>query len=153
VAGPDDRSPISYDVETAAFTRASVSGGSIESETELVKSRDVLMRTIARLKLVDLAEQEFAVVADLLKLFPNNPHAVLAAYNTGALNVDRAISRAGEANYWKIYPYIAQETRNYVPNILATVIIAKNPERWGFTAKAEPAIAYDIVNVNNAPAQ
>jgi hypothetical protein len=42
------------------------------------------------------------------------------------------------------------ETRNYVPNILATVIIAKNPERWGFTAKAEPAIAYDIVNVNNA---
>lgn len=56
----------------------------------------------------------------------------MAAYNTGALNVDRAISRAGEANYWKIYPYIAQETRNYVPNILAVILIAKNPQKYGF---------------------
>ena len=47
-------------------------------------------------------------------------------------NVDRAISRAGEANFWKIYPYIAQETRNYVPNILAVILIAKNPEKYGF---------------------
>jgi membrane-bound lytic murein transglycosylase D len=75
----------------------------------------------------------------------------MAAYNTGALNVDRAISRAGEANYWKIYPYIAQETRNYVPNILAVIMIAKNPEKYGFhNIHPEPAMSFDTVPVPTA---
>jgi membrane-bound lytic murein transglycosylase D len=44
---------------------------------------------------------------------------------------------------------IPQETRNYVPNILATIIIAKNPEKYGFSVKPEPALKYDYVKVNN----
>ncbi len=56
----------------------------------------------------------------------------MAAYNTGEGNIDRAIRRAGVADFWAIYPYIAQETRNYVPNILAVILIAKNPEKYGF---------------------
>ncbi len=65
----------------------------------------------------------------------------MAAYNTGAGNIDRAISRAGTANFWMIYPYIAQETRNYVPNILAVILIAKNPEKYGFKGiKPDPAV-------------
>jgi membrane-bound lytic murein transglycosylase D len=75
----------------------------------------------------------------------------MAAYNTGAGNIDRAISRTGTANFWAIYPYIAQETRNYVPNILATILIAKNPEKYGFKGiKPEPPMAYDVVQVANA---
>jgi peptidoglycan lytic transglycosylase D len=75
----------------------------------------------------------------------------MAAYNTGAGNVDRGISRAGTANFWAIYPYIAQETRNYVPNILATILIAKNPEKYGFKGiRPEPSMAYDVVQVSNA---
>jgi len=75
----------------------------------------------------------------------------MAAYNTGALNVDRAISRAGQANYWAIYPYIAQETRNYVPNILAVILIAKNPEKYGFHGiRPEPPMVYEIVPVQSA---
>jgi peptidoglycan lytic transglycosylase D len=75
----------------------------------------------------------------------------MAAYNTGALNVDRGISRAGEANYWKIYPYIAQETRNYVPNILAVIMIAKNPEKYGFhNIRPEAPMTFDTVPVQNA---
>src|SRR5262249_51484610 len=84
---------------------------------------------------------------------PYNGHWLLAmaAYNTGALNVDRAISRAGEANYWKIYPYIAQETRNYVPNILAVIMIAKNPEKYGFHGiKPELPMSFEIVPVQSA---
>jgi membrane-bound lytic murein transglycosylase D len=50
-----------------------------------------------------------------------------------------------------IYPYIAQETRNYVPNILAVILIAKNPEKYGFKGiKADPSMAYDIVRVPTA---
>ncbi len=75
----------------------------------------------------------------------------MAAYNTGAGNIDRAISRAGSASFWAIYPYIAQETRNYVPNILATILIAKNPEKYGFTnIRLESPLSYDIVQVPTA---
>ena len=75
----------------------------------------------------------------------------MAAYNTGAGNVDRAISRAGSKNYWAIYPYIAQETRNYVPNILATILIAKNPEKYGFKGiRPENSLSYDRVQVATA---
>ena len=50
-----------------------------------------------------------------------------------------------------IYPYIAQETRNYVPNILAVILIAKNPEKYGFKGiKPDAPWAYDVVQVPTA---
>jgi membrane-bound lytic murein transglycosylase D len=86
---------------------------------------------------------------DLSKRYNGDWLLAMAAYNTGALNVDRAISRAGEANYWKIYPYIAQETRNYVPNILAVIMIAKNPEKYGFrNIKPEAPMSFDTVPIS-----
>jgi membrane-bound lytic murein transglycosylase D len=88
---------------------------------------------------------------DLARRYNGDWLLAMAAYNTGALNVDRAISRAGEANYWKIYPYIAQETRNYVPNILAVIMIAKNPEKYGFHGvRPEPPMSFEIVPVQSA---
>ncbi len=88
---------------------------------------------------------------DLANRYNGNWELAMAAYNTGAGNIDRAISRAGTANFWAIYPYIAQETRNYVPNILATILIAKNPEKYGFKGiRPDPAMAYDRVQVANA---
>jgi membrane-bound lytic murein transglycosylase D len=85
---------------------------------------------------------------DLAKRYNGNWELAMAAYNTGAGNIDRAISRAGTANFWMIYPYIAQETRNYVPNILAVILIAKNPETYGFKGiKQDAAMSYDVVQV------
>jgi membrane-bound lytic murein transglycosylase D len=85
---------------------------------------------------------------DLAKRYNGNWELAMAAYNTGAGNIDRAISRAGTANFWMIYPYIAQETRNYVPNILAVILIEKNPEKYGFKGiKPDPPMAYDVVQV------
>ncbi len=41
---------------------------------------------------------------------------VIAAYNCGPGNVNKAIRRAnGKRDYWDIYPYLPRETRNYVP--------------------------------------
>jgi membrane-bound lytic murein transglycosylase D len=75
----------------------------------------------------------------------------MAAYNTGQGNIDRAIARAGSRSYWQIFPYIAQETRNYVPAILATMLIAKNPEKYGFKGvRPDPPLAYDVVEVPTA---
>lgn len=84
----------------------------------------------------------------LASRYNGNWELAMAAYNTGAGNVDRGIQRAGTANFWAIYPYIAQETRNYVPNILATILIAKNPEKYGFKGiKPDAPMAYDVVQV------
>jgi len=85
---------------------------------------------------------------DLAKRYNGNWLLAMAAYNTGALNVDRAISRAGAADYWKIYPYIAQETRNYVPNILAVILIAKNPAKYGFGGiKPDAPLSFEPITV------
>ena len=41
---------------------------------------------------------------------------VIAAYNCGPGNVNKAIRRAnGSRDYWEIYPYLPLETRGYVP--------------------------------------
>ena len=45
---------------------------------------------------------------------------VIAAYNCGPGNVNKAIHRAeGVTDYWKIYPYLPTETRGYVPAFIA----------------------------------
>jgi len=44
----------------------------------------------------------------------------LAAYNSGAGNVRKAIKRAGGImNYWAIWPFLPRETRGYVPAFIA----------------------------------
>jgi membrane-bound lytic murein transglycosylase D len=100
-------------------------------------------------------EQATRASAQYLKWLSNryngNWELAIAAYNTGEGNIDRAISRAGTANFWIIYPYIYQETRNYVPNILATILIAKNPEKYGFKGiKPDSPLSYDRVQVSSA---
>ncbi|HEX6728379.1 MAG TPA: transglycosylase SLT domain-containing protein, partial [Pyrinomonadaceae bacterium] len=100
-------------------------------------------------------EQSTRASARYLKFLANryngNWELAMGAYNTGEGNIDRAISRAGSANFWMIYPYIASETRNYVPNILAVILIAKNPEKYGFKGiKPDAPWSYDVVQVPTA---
>lgn len=45
---------------------------------------------------------------------------VIAAYNCGPGNVNKAIRRSGgKRDYWAIYPYLPRETRGYVPAFIA----------------------------------
>ncbi len=47
-------------------------------------------------------------------------HLVIAAYNCGPGNVNKAIRRAGgKRDYWAIYPHLPAETRGYVPIFIA----------------------------------
>lgn len=72
----------------------------------------------------------------------------MAAYNCGEGNVDRAIRRAGVADFWAAYPYLPKETRNYVPNILAVILIANNPNAYGFGhVRPAPQLDYEILRV------
>ena len=56
---------------------------------------------------------------DLYKVF-GDWNLVIAAYNCGPENINKAIHRAsGEKDYWQIYPYLPKETRGYVPAFIA----------------------------------
>lgn len=88
----------------------------------------------------------------LANRYDGNWELAMAAYNSGEGRIDSAIARSGYADFWEIYQrgLIPQETRNYVPNILATIIIAKNPEQYGFgNIKPENPLTYDYVKLNN----
>ena len=57
---------------------------------------------------------------DLYKIF-GDWNLVIAAYNCGPENINKAIRRSGGDNkdYWHIYPYLPRETRGYVPAFIA----------------------------------
>jgi len=80
--------------------------------------------------------------------YNGNWELAMAAYNSGEGNVDRAVRRSGVMNFWASYQYLPQETRNYVPNILATILIANSPNQYGF-GHIRPAapLRYDRVKV------
>jgi membrane-bound lytic murein transglycosylase D len=75
----------------------------------------------------------------------------MAAYNCGENGLDRAIARCGYADFWEMYNrgLLPQETRNYVPAILAVTIIAKNPEKYGFNVQPESTWNYDTFELNS----
>ena len=79
--------------------------------------------------------------------YNGNWELAMAAYNCGEHRVDRGIERLGSPDFWELYSrgLLPRETRNYVPNILATILIAKNPARCGFEVVPEPALHYDLV--------
>lgn len=58
-------------------------------------------------------------LSDLYKIF-GDWNLVIAAYNAGPENINKAIHRAGGVkDYWQIYPYLPSETRGYVPAFIA----------------------------------
>jgi membrane-bound lytic murein transglycosylase D len=77
----------------------------------------------------------------------------LAAYNSGAGTVNRAIRQAGGVkDYWAIWPYLPQETRGYVPAFIAVTYVM-NFYREHNIIPAEPGYFYsdtDTVRVSNA---
>ena len=58
-------------------------------------------------------------LSDLYKIF-GDWNLVIASYNCGPANINKAIHRAGgKKDYWEIYPYLPSETRGYVPAFIA----------------------------------
>ncbi len=68
-----------------------------------------------------------------------------AAYNAGKGRVQRAIAKAGTNDFWSLD--LPGETRNYVPAFFAALIIAKDPERYGFHLEYERLEPTEIIEV------
>ncbi len=87
---------------------------------------------------------------DLYKQF-GDWYLAMAAYNSGASTVQHAVERTGYADFWELYRrgVLPQETRNYVPIILAETIMLKNPETYGLGHLVpDPPQQMDQVTIN-----
>jgi len=91
-------------------------------------------------------------LADLYQRFDGDWYLALAAYNAGAGKISRAIERYGTRDFWQLThgSYLRKETKDYVPKMLAGLMIAKNPERYGFTDLAfhEPLV-YEVAELDS----
>lgn len=94
-------------------------------------------------------EAAVAYLTDLFREF-DDWYLALAAYNSGAGNVRRAIRKSGSRDFWTLRRYLPRETRNYVPAFIASVIIAKDPVQWGFPVPDEQPWVFDRVDVPDA---
>jgi membrane-bound lytic murein transglycosylase D len=69
-------------------------------------------------------------------------HLALASYNGGPGRVQRAMRQSGKKDFWALSSsrrYLPRETRDYVPLVLAAVIVARNPAQYGiFPQPPEP---------------
>lgn len=73
----------------------------------------------------------------------------LAAYNSGAGNVNRAIRRAGGTrNYWAIWPFLPRETRGYVPAFIAVNYVMHYAREHNLKPLRPGIFFYDIDTVS-----
>ena len=76
-------------------------------------------------------------------------HLAMASYNGGPGRVQRAITRSRKTDFWTLTEtsrFLPRETRDYVPMILAAVLIAKNPAQYGFDVTAmEPTPTESVI--------
>jgi len=78
----------------------------------------------------------------------------MAGYNAGEGRVARAIKRYKTDDFWKLARHrrpLNRETRQYIPKYMAAVLIAKNPERYGFKGLVyDERVIYEKVDIPHA---
>ncbi len=81
-------------------------------------------------------------------------HLALASYNGGPGRVQRAMKQSGRDDFWQLTStkrrYLPRETRDYVPLILAAVIIARNPSQYGMNITPMDTPEYETVTLASA---
>jgi membrane-bound lytic murein transglycosylase D len=77
----------------------------------------------------------------------------MAAYDWGAGSIQRAVQKTGYADFWELYKRnnLPGETKDYVPKIIAAIIISRNLKQYGFDdIELDPPIITDTVPVDYA---
>ena len=77
----------------------------------------------------------------------NDWQIALAAYNCGENGMASAVNRAFSKNFWQLR--VPRETKNYIPEFIAALIIAKNPQCYGFSDKVTDTFDLDTVDIND----
>ena len=86
-------------------------------------------------------------------MFDGDWHLALASYNGGPGRVQRAMKRSGRTDFWQLSAssrYLPRETRDYVPLILAAIVIARNPAQYGMNIEPVEPLRYEAVTLPTA---
>jgi membrane-bound lytic murein transglycosylase D len=89
-------------------------------------------------------------LSTLATMFDGDWHLALASYNGGPGRVQRAMTRGRQNDFWKLAAkpgLLPRETREYVPMILAAVVVARSPEQYGFTFGPFEPLKYETVTL------
>ncbi|HSB06879.1 MAG TPA: LysM peptidoglycan-binding domain-containing protein [Thermodesulfobacteriota bacterium] len=73
-----------------------------------------------------------------------------AGYNAGEYKIATAMKRYRTEDFWELtkYRFLKQETKDYVPQMIAAALIAKDPEAYGFTEiEYQEPLRYEKVKV------
>jgi membrane-bound lytic murein transglycosylase D len=73
-----------------------------------------------------------------------------AGYNAGEKKIATAMKRYGTEDFWELtkYRYLKQETKDYVPQMIAAALVAKDPEKYGFVGiEYQEPLRYEKVKV------
>ena len=76
-----------------------------------------------------------------------------AGYNAGESKIARGMKRYRTEDFWELakYPYLKKETKDYVPQMIAAAVIAKDPEQYGFASiEYQEPLRYEKVRVPEA---
>ncbi len=85
--------------------------------------------------------------------FDGDWYLAVAAYNGGGGKVSRAVRASGSRDFWTLTEgnVLREETRDYLPKLLATLRIVSNLEAYGFTdLQPRPPLEYDVVTVETS---
>jgi len=91
-------------------------------------------------------------LTDLYGMF-NDWHLAAAGYNAGEGKIGRAIKKYDTNDFWQLsqpkYKYLKSETKNYVPQLIAAAMIAKEPAKYGFDdIEFHAPLTYETVTIN-----
>ncbi|MCI0532168.1 MAG: LysM peptidoglycan-binding domain-containing protein [candidate division Zixibacteria bacterium] len=71
----------------------------------------------------------------------------LASYNGGEGRVGRTIKKQRTSDFWKLR--LRKQTIDYVPRYMAAVMIAKEPEKYGFSKNYDEPLKFDLVEIKH----
>jgi membrane-bound lytic murein transglycosylase D len=90
-------------------------------------------------------------LGSLATMFDGDWHLALASYNGGPGLVQHALKTSKLDDFWQLSAnprLLPRETREYVPMILAAIVIARNPAQYGFDFEPEPVHQYETVTLS-----
>jgi membrane-bound lytic murein transglycosylase D len=76
-------------------------------------------------------------------------YLALASYNAGPLTTERAILNLNSHNFWDMWRsrWLRNQTKNYVPELCAAILVGRFPERYGLKVEQLPPYVYETVDV------
>lgn len=74
-----------------------------------------------------------------------------SGYNAGPLTLERAIQNVGTRNFWDLARsrWLRTETKNYIPELCAAILVGRNPERYGLNIALLAPYTYETVTVSS----